>query len=84
MLEWVNASNGQIPRAAEKMGSSFGEGIFLARAEHDGGIYPGTFLATEGVVDIPVRGEVISKSEYQVYQLVLPFIISKESLIRWR
>ena len=36
------------------------------RAEHDGGFYPGTFLPEEGVVDIAVGGEVISKSEYQV------------------
>ena len=39
---------------------------YLVRAEHDGGMYPGTFLPEEGVVDIPVEGEVISKSEYQV------------------
>ena len=89
LLEWVDASNGQIPRGAVKVAFSDWNGdveeeIYLARAGHDGGIYPGIFLPEEGVVDIPVRGEVISKSEYQVYQLVLPIIISKESLIRWR
>ena len=84
MLEWVNASNGEIPRAAEKMGSSFGEGIFLARAEHDEGIYPGTFLPDEGVVDIPVGGQVISKSNYQVISKTLLFVIQNETIFRWR
>ena len=71
-FSWVDASNGQIPRGAEKVaffdGDTFYEppAMYLARAEHDGGIYPGTFLPEEGVVDITVGGEVISKSEYQV------------------
>ena len=74
LLEWVDASNGQIPRGAVKVAFSDWNGdvkeeIYLARAEHDGGIYPGIFLPEEGVVDIPVRGEVISKSEYQVFIL---------------
>ena len=81
-MEWVNASNGQIPRAAEKIG--FGEGIYLARAEHDGGIYPGTFLSDEGVVDIPVGGQVISKSNYQVISKTLLFVIQYETIFRWR
>ena len=90
LLEWVDASNGQIPRGAVKVAFpdwyDKKEEMYLARAEHDGGIYPGTFLATEGVVDIPVRGKVISKSEYQVCHLVLYIIILKEflTIIRWR
>ena len=68
MLEWVNASNGQIPRGALMVFDSEKPHIwmYVVRAEHDGGIYPGTFLPEEGAVDITVGGEVISKSEYQV------------------
>ena len=79
----MNASNGQIPRGAVKVAFSDWNGdvkeeIYLARAEHDGGIYPGIFLPEEGVVDIPVRGEVISKSKYQVCHLVFYIIVLKE------
>ena len=68
LLEWVDASDGQIPFIDwnDKQ-----QEMYLARAEHDGGIYPGTYLPEEGVVDIPVGGEVISKSEYQVCQDVI-------------
>ena len=72
-VEWVNASNGQIPRGAEKKGDGDEGSTYLVRAEHDGGMYPGTFLPEEGMVDITVGGKVISKSEYQVliYQVQL-------------
>jgi len=67
LLYWVDASNGQIPRGAQKWRESeYDPGLYLVRAEHDGGFYPGTFLPEEGAVDIAVRGEVISKSKYQV------------------
>ena len=69
-LEWRNARNGGVPRGAEKMafpsrrGSK--RGIYLVRAEHNGDIYPGTFLPKEGVVQIAVGNDVIYKSNYQV------------------
>ena len=82
-VEWVNASNGHIPRGATRIEWSLvdddGQDAiyfhYLARAEHDGGFYPGTLLYHEGVVDIPVGGEVISKSEYQVDILSSALII---------
>ena len=68
---WVAASDGQIPPGAEDFDfdGRHGRGksmLYMVRAEHDGGMYPGIFLPEEGVVDIPVGGEVISKSEYEV------------------
>ena len=69
---WVEARDGEIPPQA------FGAGVtgiqgraklggeIVARARHEGGIYPGTFLSDLGEVDIPWRERAISKSQYQV------------------
>ena len=62
----MNASNGHIPRRAEKKEDLNKVSRYLVRADHDGGRYLGTFLPEEGVVNITVKGEVISKSKYQV------------------
>ena len=48
------------------------------------GIYTGPFLSDEGVVDIPVGGQVISKSNYQVISKTLLFVIQYETIFRWR
>merc|ERR1719510_692585 len=59
-LRWVDASDGDIPPGALPLPQP------VVRAQHDGGIYPGTFLPEVGEVDIPWRGQTISKSKYQV------------------
>jgi len=61
-VRWVEASDGDIPPGAYNAGLP----EYVVRAQHDGGIYPGTFLPQLGEVDIPWRGQIISKSKYQV------------------
>ena len=75
---WVAASDGQIPPGAEDFVFGDGSGksmLYMVRAEHDGGMYPGIFLPEEGVVDIPVGGEVISKSEYEVTRFYTHLVV---------
>ena len=52
---------------------------YVVRAPHEGGIYPGTFLPQLGEVDIPWRGQTISKSKYQVL-LITNIILEKKNL----
>ena len=61
-VRWVDVSDGDIPAQAFK---NYGQPEYVVRARHEGGIYPGTFLAPLGEVDIPWRDQVISKSKYQ-------------------
>ena len=65
-VRWVDASDGDIPAQAFK---NRGQPEYVVRARHEGGIYPGTFLAPLGEVDIPWRDQVISKSKYQELKL---------------
>merc|ERR1712183_37471 len=64
-VRWVEASDGDIPAGAYK---AYKAGLpeYVVRAQHEGGIYPGTFLSELGELDIPWRGQTISKSKYQV------------------
>jgi len=62
-VRWVDASDGDIPAQAFK---NYGQPEYVVRARLGLGIYPGTFLAELGEVDIPWRDQVISKSKYQV------------------
>ena len=59
---WVEASDGDIPPGAYQAGLP----EYVVRAQHEGGLYPGTFLPQLGELDIPWRGQTISKSQYQV------------------
>ena len=52
---------------------------YVVRTQHDGGIYSGTFLPQLGEVDIPWRGQTISKSKYQVL-LITNIILENKNL----
>ena len=66
-VRWVAASDGDIPPQAYRVNQYTRElPQYVVRAQHEGGIYPGTFLPQLGEVDIPWRGQVITKSNYQV------------------
>ena len=81
-VRWVEASDGDIPPEAYKAGLP----EYVVRAQHDGGIYPGTFLPQLGEVDIPWRGQIISKSKYQVLLItnIIPEILSISIRFWWR
>ena len=66
-VRWEEASDGDIPPQAYRVNQYTRElPQYVVRAQHEGGIYPGTFLPQLGELDIPWRGQVISKSKYQV------------------
>ena len=70
-VRWEEASNGEVPPQAYTGGQGGIQGRaglaeYVVRAQHEGGIYPGTFLAGLGGVDIPWRDQAISKTHYQV------------------
>ena len=68
-VRWVEASDGDIPPQAYRIPENKNKKElpqYVVRAQHEGGIYPGTFLPQLGELDIPWKGQVISKSKYQV------------------
>merc|ERR1712183_199361 len=60
-VRWPEDNDGDIQPGEYKPGLP----EYVVRTQHDGGIYSGTFLPQLGEVDIPWRGQTISKSKYQ-------------------
>ncbi|KAF0296909.1 C3 and PZP-like alpha-2-macroglobulin domain-containing protein 8 [Amphibalanus amphitrite] len=66
-LEWVDASNGEVPRGALQGGhNSDGHPLFVARAEHDGNWCCGHLNPGLDSVYIPYGGEEHQHHQYQV------------------
>ena len=75
-MRWVNASGGSVPGGAwvAWRGAGGGRGqeegetgaVYVGRAGHAGGLYPGTLLPHRGLVHIPWGGDTQDKEEYQV------------------
>ena len=68
-IAWVNVSNGELPSRAwiAWPGSREEETIlYVGRAEHQGGMFPGTLIPHKGVAHIAWGGHTIEKNNYQV------------------
>lgn len=66
-LEWVDASDGDLPRGALQGGhNKDGEPLFVARAEHDGNWCCGHLNPDLGCVYVPYGGGEHSHEQYQV------------------
>jgi len=66
VVSWVAASAGEVPEGALVGGEDNGSPLYIARAEHEGGIIPGKFLAEHGVAYIPWGGAENAKDAYEV------------------
>lgn len=65
--KWVNASNGIIPDGAICSGhEKDGTPLFVARAEHNGGLHPGKIRHGFGAANIPYGGKEVKVTNYQV------------------
>ena len=62
--EWVAAHDGAVPARAVKVGTESGRDLYLCRAKHEGGSYPGKVV--EKHCSISRAGQVASKAEYDV------------------
>lgn len=66
-VQWVHASNGQIPPNALPGGfDASNEQLYVARAEHNGALIPGKLVPSHGVVYIPWGGVENPKENYEV------------------
>ena len=72
-VRWLDASDGQVPGGAwdALMGEPGSAPLYVGRAEHMGGVFPGTLVPTLGVAHIPWGGVNYEKKSYQVRYLVL-------------
>ena len=76
----MDASDGQVPGGAwdALMGEAGSAPLFVGRAEHEGGVFPGTLVPALGVAHIPWGGVNYEKKTYQVnHFLVLYFLYSR-------
>jgi len=62
---WVAASDGSVPEGALVGGEDGGAVVYVARAEHEGGLLPGKLVEGNGMY-IPWGGEEHVKDDYQV------------------
>merc|ERR1712168_1681690 len=66
-VTWVNGSHGEVPSSAWDATLTTGtKHLYIGRAEHDGGVFPGTLVPQKGVAHIPWGGLNYEKKEYQV------------------
>ena len=54
-ISWENATNGKVPDDAwDAVGDDdVGANLYIGRAEHNGGMFPGTLVPDKGVAHIP-------------------------------
>ncbi|XP_023342813.1 uncharacterized protein LOC111712445 [Eurytemora carolleeae] len=80
-VDWVPAREGEVPAAAfiadftEKDGGH--QGVYIGRAEHEGGKFPGTFLPALEKAFIAWGGKVHHKDHYEV-------LVEKSNLLQCR
>ena len=67
-IRWENATNGKVPDDAwDAVGDDdVGANLYIGRAEHNGGMFPGTLVPDKGVAHIPWGGKNFQKKDYQV------------------
>uniref|UniRef100_A0A2S2Q4X7 C3 and PZP-like alpha-2-macroglobulin domain-containing protein 8 n=1 Tax=Sipha flava TaxID=143950 RepID=A0A2S2Q4X7_9HEMI len=66
-VQWVHASNGQIPPNALPGGfDATNEQLYVARAEHNGALIPGKLVPSHGVVYVAWGGVENPKENYEV------------------
>jgi len=66
-VQWVHASNGQIPPNALPGGfDASNEQLYVARAEHNGALIPGKLVPSHGVVYVAWGGVENPKENYEV------------------
>ena len=71
-IRWENATNGKIPdNAWDAVGDDdVGANLYIGRAEHNGGMFPGTLVPDKGVAHIPWGGKNFQKKDYQVCKIL--------------
>ena len=76
-VRWVDASDGQVPGGAwdALMGEAGSAPLFVGRAEHEGGVFPGTLVPALGVAHIPWGGVNYEKKTYQVKHLLVLYFL---------
>lgn len=66
-LEWVSASEGEVPIGAVEGGTcGQGEPIYLARCQHEDDLVPGKVVPRTGAMYIPWGCKEYTKTEYEV------------------
>ena len=73
-VAWINATNGELPSqawVAWAPSDRFPSPTYVGRAEHNGGLFPATFIPHKGVVHVPWGGGNYEKDSYQVRLLVV-------------
>lgn len=73
-VQWVHASNGQIPPNALPGGfDGTNEQLYVARAEHNGALIPGKLVPSHGVVYVAWGGVENPKENYEVSKFLFFF-----------
>ena len=74
-IRWENATNGKVPDDAwDAVGDDdVGANLYVGRAEHNGGMFPGTLVPDKGVAHIPWGGQNFQKKDYQVCEIASQF-----------
>lgn len=62
--DWVAARDGAVPARAVKVGTEGGRDLYLCRAKHEGGTYPGKVV--DKTCSFSRAGQVVTKPEYEV------------------
>lgn len=65
-ISWVAKSNGAHANFSVHAGTDSGKDLFVARAQHMGGLIPGKLHVGHSKVYIPFGGEEVSKTQYEV------------------
>lgn len=67
---WEKRSAGELADGAVPGGrdEESGETLYVARAEHEGGVIPGKFVPSHAVTYISWGGQEIAKPDYEVSQ----------------
>jgi len=67
MMSWVSVKNGEIPAGALVAGyEADGTPLYVARTEHEGGLYPGKASKALGAIHINYEGKEVTKHDYEV------------------
>ncbi len=72
-ITWIPKSNGAHAKFAVHAGIDSGNKLYVARAQHSGGVIPGKLHIGHPNVYIPYNGQEISKSQYEVHHIGTAF-----------